>query len=278
MPGQSKRVLPDPIYGLTLDDVPNLNDITQSLQGLPRMPTSRIVFDEGTAPADYKAAINALYPISYLMGEILDSEYVKTLSVADYSGRTQQYLKAFSGQIDIWEIGNEVNGEWLGKTPDVVSKISAAYDQVRASGGRTAVTLYYNPNCWSKRGNEMLPWAEKNLPSNLRTGLDYVFVSYYEGDCNDYRPSPGEWTGVFEKLHQLFPNAKLGFGETGLSKPVRTGTMKKAQDILRYYYGLRIPVAGFVGGGFWWYAAEDIVPIQTKLWPAFSSALSAAPF
>ncbi|MFL6416254.1 MAG: hypothetical protein ACJ74Y_11380 [Bryobacteraceae bacterium] len=278
MTAQTTRTLPDPLYGLTLDDVSSVSTIAASISALPRMPISRLVFDEETTPADYRNAIKALYPVSYLMGELLDSEYMSTISAANYAARTSQFLNAFRGQVDVWEVGNEVNGEWLGRTSDVVSKISASYNVVSAAGQRTGLTLYYNPNCWSNRSNEMLPWAQANIPAAMKAGLNYVLVSYYEGDCNNYRPSPAEWTQVFEKLHTMFPNAKLGFGETGMSKPIRSTTLSKAQSILNYYYKLKIPVPGYVGGGFWWYAAEDIVPMDKPFWASFSNALASSPF
>jgi hypothetical protein len=46
-------------------------------------------------------------------------------------------------------VGNDINGEWLGTTPDVVAKMKGAYDLVKARGNRTALTLYYNHNCFS---------------------------------------------------------------------------------------------------------------------------------
>ncbi len=265
------RALPDPLYGVTLDDVSDLPEIVASIQALPRRTTARIVFDENTKPTDYTKAVNTLQPVAYLMGEILDSEYVKPMGVSAYSSRAAQFLGAFGNQVDLWEVGNEVNGEWLGNASDVVAKISGAYGVVSQAGKRTALTLYYNPSCWSNKANEMLPWAEKNIPAAMKNGLNYVLVSYYEGDCNNYRPSASEWTSVFEQLHTMFPNAKLGFGEVGLANPVRSGTMAKAESVLNYYYGLKINVPGYIGGGFWWYGAEDLVPQTKKLWPVFAT-------
>ena len=51
------------------------------------------------------------------MGEILDSFFVKNISTAAYGTRTTEYLNTLGDNVDIWEIGNEINGEWLGDTP-----------------------------------------------------------------------------------------------------------------------------------------------------------------
>lgn len=42
-----------PIYGVTLDDLSNMNGIIQSLSKLPYKPTVRVVFDKGTSAATY---------------------------------------------------------------------------------------------------------------------------------------------------------------------------------------------------------------------------------
>ena len=48
-----------------------------------------------------------------------------------------EYLDALGATVDIWEVGNEINGEWLGTTSDVVAKASIAFDLVRKRGYRT---------------------------------------------------------------------------------------------------------------------------------------------
>ena len=117
------REIPRPIYGLTLDGIDHLADITDALRSLSRTPTTRVVFDEGVNSSSYMTAVRQIYPVSFIMGEILDPQYVSTYSVADYSSRAASYLNTLGSYVDLWEVGNEVNGEWLGSTPDVVAKI-----------------------------------------------------------------------------------------------------------------------------------------------------------
>ena len=154
--------------------------------------------------------------------------------MASYRQRAVDFVNSFGSQIDLWEVGNEVNGEWLGPTSQTVAKISAAYDTVVAAGGRTALTLYYNPNCWSAASNEMFTWAKANIPSAMKAGLDYVFISYYPEDCNNYWPSQSGWQSVFDRLHQMFPSAQLGFGESGNSND-RDPIAHKISLLNRYY-------------------------------------------
>jgi hypothetical protein len=253
------------IHGVTIDAITPLDAIRQSLSQLSRRPTARIVFDENVPASSYTAAVKALHPVADLMGEILDSYYVKATSVDAYSARTADYLATLGADIDIWEVGNEINGEWVGQTSDAVAKISSAYDQVKARGKRAALTLYYNQDCWSKPENEMFRWAEANVPARMRSGLDFVWISYYEEDCNFLRP---DWPSVFGRLASLFPNSRIGFGETG------SRDASKKREVLERYYGMHIPEPRYVGGHFWWYFRQDMVPETQPLWPALNEQFS----
>jgi hypothetical protein len=267
-PAGAGRAVPMPLYGVTVDDVDDLPAITESLSRLSRMPTTRIVFDEYQPASDYRKAAVAINKVSYVMGEILDSQYLTTVNVQGYLDRTREYLAALGDVVDIWEIANEINGEWLGNNADVVAKMSGAYDIAKGQGRTTALTLYYNQDCWSKRSNEMFTWAQANIPERMKQGLDYVLVSYYEEDCNNLKP---DWNAVFKRLETMFPNSRLGFGEVGTSKAA-----DKAAYLQRYY-ALKPPVAKWAGGHFWWYFKQDMVPYTKPLWNTLNQAFANTP-
>jgi hypothetical protein len=278
----SLRSLPARWWGATVDnasDAGNLRDIVDGARAVmannhPKL-TTRIVFDPGEPPSSYTAVIDALRPYSYLMGEIVDSSSMKHYSLSAYHARTAKYLDAFAGKIDIWEIGNEVNGEWTGSSADVAAKISDAFDQVKARGLRTALTLYYNPNCWDSPAHEMFTWARQWLPSRIMQRVGTLLISYYEQDCNGFAPSGAQWQTVFNRLHVAFPNSRLGFGETGTTEANAALALKTS--IMKRYYGLTIHGDNYIGGYFWWYYAENLLPpTQSKLWPTFMSVLPAA--
>lgn len=264
----SGRVVPTPLYGVTVDDVSRLGDITTSLSKLPKRPTTRIVFDEFVDPSYYRKPAVEISKVSYVMGEILDSFYMPQYSVDAYSQRVNQYLTALSDVVDIWEIGNEINGEWLGSNADTVAKMTNAYNIVQGQNKATALTLYYNQNCWEKPENEMFKWAAANVPAYMKQGLTYVFVSYYEEDCNNLKPN---WQAVFDKLHTMFPNSKIGFGEVGTSRKT-----KKANYLTRYY-GTKVTTPNYVGGYFWWYFRQDMVPYTKTLWTTLRDAIANMP-
>lgn len=252
------------LYGVTIDDVANLNDIVSSLKLLSHKPTARVVFDEGVAATYYVKPVDAIANVAFVMGELLDSFYVNTYSTTQYLARTDEYLGALGGKVDIWEVGNEINGEWLGDTPTVTAKMVGAYDKVKAAGKATALTLFYNEECWEKPDHEMFTWAQANIPAKMKQGLDYVLVSYYEDDCNGLQP---DWNKVFNQLAQMFPTSKIGFGECGT-----TSSAQKATYVDRYYK-MAITAPRFIGGYFWWYFAQDMVPSTKPLWTTLNAAI-----
>jgi hypothetical protein len=252
------------IYGVTIDAVSRISNIVTALSGHSKKPTTRIVFDEWMPATDYLTAVNKINPISFIMGELLDSYYFSQYNLQQYVSRSYEYLNLLGNKVDIWEIGNEINGEWLGSTPDVVAKMDTAYKIFKNANKKTALTLYYNKNCWENPQNEMFRWAVNNVPKHMKNGLDYVWISYYEDDCNKLQP---DWQKVIDSLGKIFPNSKLGIGECGTIK-----SNKKAEYIKRYYR-MQINHPRYVGGYFWWYYRQDCVPNTKTLWGTLDSAM-----
>lgn len=253
------------IYGVTVDSVSDLPAIIKSLKVFKKKPTTRIVFDEDVSADDYVEATEQIHKVSHVMGELMDSYYVKKISTAALEKRTEEYLAKLGDNVDIWEIGNEINGEWLGPTPDVIKKLMAVYGKVKKAHRKTALTLYYNEGCFEKAENEMFTWSKKNLTEEIKNSLDYVFLSYYEDDCNNLQP---DWPSVFKKLGELFPKSKIGFGETG------TKIAEKKESYIRRYYRMKINHPRFVGGYFWWYFKQDMVPDSSPLLKTLNSEIN----
>ena len=260
------------IYGLTIDSVAEINQTVEALSKLSKPILVRVVFDENISANVYKKPLLKLKKVSSVMGELFDSEYLPHYSFDVYKKRINEYLDVLGDVVDVWEIGNEVNGEWTGKSSDVAKKVAYAYSAVKKRGYKSALTLYYNDysyndGCWAKAEEKMRPWAKKYLDKELKEGVEYLFISYYEEDCDNYRPSLTEWSKLFNELGEMFPNSKLGFGEVGTSNP-----SKKAKYLKRYYT-LDINASRYVGGYFWWYAKEDMVPKSKPLWSALDEVL-----
>ena len=158
----------------------------------------------------------------------------------------------------------------------VAQKTIYAYEEAKKRGYKTALTLYYNDyeyndGCWEKPVEKMRDWANNQLNQEIKNGVDYVLVSYYEEDCDNHRPSLEEWEGVFSDLGQIFPNAKLGFGEVG------TTNEADMANYLQRYYTFDIKHTRYIGGHFWWYAKQDMMPKSKPLWSVFDQILNETP-
>jgi hypothetical protein len=266
----------DSPYGVTLDDVASLSDALRSWGALPVRPWVRVVFDPRQAPAYYASAVNTLLAQGYpVMGELLDSFDVPGCSLACYQTRAAAYGDAFGASIT-YEVGNEVNGSWLGS--GVGAKVSAAYRVLHARGYRTAVTGYL---C-TYGGNEPLmdAWLATNLPDDVRAGVDYAFVSHYEGDCADSPviPTPvptSYWEGVYSMMGHLFPHAQLGMGETGIGVDAKGNERGSPADRAAYlsrYYSIHVTHPRYRVKGWWWFQG-DLLPAGTPSWNALAGAM-----
>src|SRR6185312_2580947 len=247
--GSGARKIPSPVYGVTLDDVSNVTQEVASLQQLQRFPTARVVFDYSEKPAYYTSPLQKLRPAAYIMGEIADSSDMKKYTAASMQTRTQSYVSALGSLVDVWEVGNEINGNWLGT--GAMSKMQAAYDTVSAAGGATAITFFYEGepsdrnNCIAKNngGDDMFSWINTNFQMNLpasqrsaetekmRLGVNYALISWYPDQCNNMQPN---WSTIFSQLSAIFPNAKTGFGEIGTANP-QDGSSYETNLINQFY-------------------------------------------
>lgn len=286
-PSTVGRPIPAPIYGVTLDDVADYirpGEIT-SLKMMNKFPTARIVFDGGVSASYYVKPVQELRPYAYIMGEIADSVVMSGLSVSAYQSRAQSYVNTLGSNVDLWEIGNEVNGGWLGTYTE--DKIQAAYNVVTAAKGATALTFFWEGEesdyCWDSPKNHMFTWINNmfqlDLPPNqrnperekLRLGLNYALVSWYPEGCYNIQP---DWTSIFNKLAGIFPNSKVGFGEIGTAKPQYGSTYEI--NLINQFYPLakNIPLpSSYVGGYFWWNFAEEMVPYTSTLFGVLNNAI-----
>ncbi len=274
-PTSGLRPIPDTLYGVTIESVSQLSSITDSLDRHTQMPTTRIVFQDGMNVSDYTNAINQIYSKSYIMGEILDSTGLESISTENYKTRARNFVNAFSGKVDIWEIGNELNGEWVGQPADIRAKAQAAYDVVEKENAslnlRSAITLNYWPStdCYSYSWEDTETFAN-SLSTEIKNGIDYVLLSFYETACSPRaKPTNQQFITIFNKLKTIFPNAKIGMGEIGAqgkddglsSDP----SLSEKQTIANRYYGMHNALKEalgprYVGGYFWWYYYQDAVP------------------
>ena len=86
------RTLPIPLYGVTVDSVANLSAIVAGSETLGHMPITRVYFNVKEPASYYAAAVRALQPVSYVMGELLDSSDSRHIATASYDKHVQSYV------------------------------------------------------------------------------------------------------------------------------------------------------------------------------------------
>lgn len=100
--------LPVPIYAVTMDMVENLTQIVDAVSSWDRPVTLRIVFDVQTAASYYEEALTTLDSVAPIMGELVDSFYMKYMTPSWAQRRVDSYLDAFADIVDLWEVRKQV--------------------------------------------------------------------------------------------------------------------------------------------------------------------------
>ncbi len=244
------------VWGVTLDGVWEPAGAAAALAALPARPVARIVFDAGVPARAYVAPLSVIRGSAGIMGELLDSRYLAEIGAEAWAARVREYLDTLGDRVDVWEVGNEVNGEWTGAPAEVAAKTRTALDLVKARGRPAALTLHYNVGCAEKPESDLFRWVEANLSRADAARIDWLLVSWYEDDCPGEAP---DWPAVFARLARLFPRAELGIGECGTKDPARK------EEVLRRCYAIAPGERRFLGGYFWWTFRQDMVPASRPL-------------
>lgn len=276
-PGQGE--LPYPLYGITVDDswdetAAKKAQIIEAIKAMAVKPTVRIVMTDDRKASSYASLFKALHRVAYVMACPVDSDYMKKhTTIQSYVDRFADSYSTLSPYVDLWEIGNEINGEgWLGDNKQFVAdKAYAAYNYISENGGRTVLTSYmFRPGDQSMT---MGAWLKKYIPDDMKAGLDYLMVSYYEDDNGGYQP---DWVKVFKEMQSIFPKSKLAIGECG--NTAKGATTSSRIQMAKRYYTMPNPVKNYVGGYFWWNWVKDCVPHKgNSVWQEINTGMQKQP-
>jgi hypothetical protein len=272
-----------PLYGVTIDNIGQIKAIVSGESRLPNRPTTRVYFNVSEPPSYYRTAVSDVDSVSNVMGELLDSSDATHITTGAFQTRVESYLSALGSAVAIWEVGNEVNGNWTGPYSDGSASLAEAYADVAARGATAALTLYANEFASDNCGDgvsELTPvqYSEQYVPASVREGLAYVFESYYPTQCRNTYPTNAEVATEMRQLHALYPHALLGFGETGLPHPATKRTLASAERVMAWAYGLNPGLPYYVGGYFWWYARQDALTHKKLLASQLAAAFRSETF
>ncbi|MGZ4137187.1 MAG: hypothetical protein ACXVPX_06410 [Actinomycetota bacterium] len=273
--GRQEGASRDPWWGVTVDRRARSQAVIASIAALvdrrPGTAYVRIVFDPGVAPKGYDAIVHdAEKDGIVVVGEVFDSSAMRHATLAAFEARWRAYVDHFS-DIHVWEVGNEVNGEWLGT--DVTAKIdyAAAYVKHAAPSDTTVLTLLWQMGTAGGPDSTVFQWAHDEISPILAENTDVVALSTWVGGA----PLGIAHDEVFQRLHTLFPGNRIAMGELdywepGTSRVWSWGSQREPTTAVRaalarhmYLANLAFPYS--VGGVFWWFYVTEMSRRQ-RLW------------
>lgn len=245
------------------------------LAGTPGPKAVRFAFDRATRPASHAAAVTAAHARGLtVVGEILDSSEMASLDAAAWQRRVRDYVAGLPG-VDVWEVGNEVNGDWLGR--GVREKVLWAARYVKQhSRAKTLVTLIWDLG-ESERPYSTFTWLATNLPPAVARDIDEWGLSVYP----EIHPLGTGLGRVLHTLRSRYPAQRLSISELGYRAadidPVWSagpGSTDVVRARLFGWYGRvmqGVPNSG--GGPYWWYFTQD-AKRATPLWRAMGAQVA----
>ena len=250
-------------YSVTVDTLDNLAATLSAVKSIyPSRAMVRIVIDPNVALSQYQSAIDLAHSMSIeVMMELMDSQYMASYSLSGYESRIDQILGTLKG-VDAWEVGNEVNGNWLGA--NVGAKVSYAIDKASTlSSVPLYLTLYWQLG-EDDAAHSIFNWVVANLSTSEISKLSAVGISMYPQEA----PLGASFFRVMTTLHSdYFPNqslyiGELGYGGSGVSGSWWWGspTVSDASkaETASTYMGLLLALPFDVSAGpFWWYFTEE---------------------
>ena len=256
------KLHPNPVtpwLGFTIEDLTNYqSDLDKIAAMAGPYAWVRFVFQPGETPAMCTAAVNyAKGKGIKVLGLPVDSSADTSYTRTTYFQRYTNFVTALTN-VDVWEVGNEVNGGW--SSTDIAGRVADVAAYCKAQGKKTYLTLFWQLNTADSTFS-MFNWVATNLPVSVRSNLDYVGISQYQ----EQAPMGAVFDQVMQRLQAEFPAQKIGLGELGYwiagqrywwAYSTDVTTAKHA--ILEQYYNASLGYAGSYGGCFWWNCSSGL--------------------
>lgn len=267
-----------PTFGVTFDDISGGSSDLATVRDLVGGSTTdgwvRIVFDRSEPASYYRSEVNAAHALGLrVVGQILDSSEMSGQSLSGWQSRVAKYVTTLS-TVDEWEVGNEVNGNWLGG--NVAAKIAYAAQYVKAhTNARTLVTLYWQLG-EDDAAHSMFTWLKANLSQSTLSSIDDLGMSVYVED----HPMGVAFDRVVSTLHNAAPQQRVmiteldywspDLGHTwwwgSATDPTGAGRLKVAS----LYQSAMLGYSYSGGGAYWWYYLEEALP-KNQVWTTLAA-------
>lgn len=240
---------------------------------------SDFVYAKMSSFNEYDGIVKALKTSNIrIMGTVLDTnQWPSTLTPRIFAERTRNLVLHYSNTIKSWEVGVEINGDWLGgsKEPlsldDVFKIYMAGTAEVKSiePGLETVVTLYWWDGTAPDYDHTLFGWLAKYLPRGFGRNVDVVGVSLYPED----NPVGIALDSIFHRLRQFVPDKRIMLSSFGYAEDDsvrgywwidKKDENAGRKDLLIFYTTAACAFDRSIGGGFWWQTLQQMLPSRRK--------------
>ncbi len=276
-------------FGLTLDDslVKRLEDVDWVAEAAARSGSDWVrlvirpnagdfVYASLRSFNEYDAIVDALRKKKLkVMVCVLDTaQWPKTMTPEIFSERVKNIVLHFKGQAAAWEIGSELNGDWLGGASDpltleqvyrIYSAGAAKAKELDPETERVA-TLYWWDQTAPDRAHSLSGWLKTYAGKGFARTAEVVGLELYPED----NPVGLALERAFEETADALPGTPLLLSSFGyVEKDAVKGYWWLApddvdgarKDLLILYTVASCAMRSSQCGGFWWQTLDQMLPV-----------------
>ncbi len=217
-----------------------------------------------------------------VMGCVLDTnQWPSFLTPQLYSQRARNLALHYAEQIRSWEVGLEINGDWLGGSQKPLPEgaaariTGAAAAQIKAIDPslETVATLYWWDGTAPDYAHSLFGWLDLFGRETL-SRVDIVGLSLEPED----NPVGLAFDTIFARTRQFLPDRKLMLSNFGYAEDGRLegywwaepGAAEAGRDaLLSLYPAAACSEPGSLGGGFWWQTLDQMLPENRRVTDAY---------
>ena len=227
----------------------------------------------------------------HIMGTVLDTgQWPRTMTPSIYAQRAQNLALHYKDAIRSWDVGSELNGDWLGGmsaplSPDQVFQIFAAgAAQIKTLDPtlETVATLYWWHATAPDNAHSLFTWLRRYSREGLGRNLDVLSLSLQPDD----NPVGMALETIFTRAHRELPDKAILLGSLGyVEKDKLQGywwfspddAAAARADLLTFMTPASCAMPRSLCGGFWWQTLEQMLPDKgrgTELYRSYTKTLS----
>ncbi len=276
-------------FGLTFDDslLKRMDDLDWLAEAVDRSGSDwvRVVFRPNGSDFtyaslrsfnEYDGAIKELRKRKIkVIGTILDTaQWPKTLTPEAYAERVKNIVLHYKGQFGTWEVGSEINGDWLGGASEPLSldQVFQIYSAGAAKAKEldpeteTMATLYWWEATAPDRTHSLSGWLKRYVPKGFGKNVDVIGLELFPED----NPVGMALERAFDTVADAVPGPKLMLSSFGyVEKDQLKGYWWLApddvdggrKDLLILYTVASCAMRSSVCGGFWWQTLDQMLPV-----------------